>query len=205
VDLAMIPDILKTVPHRRGHFRMESGYHADLWLDLDALFASPREIAPLVAELARRLARYEPSAICGPLLGGAFLAQSLAAQLGVDFYFAEPAGRAAAQELFGAAYRLPAELHRRARERRVALVDEVISAGSSVRAAADALGSAGATIAVVGTLLLLGTKGADHFAGIGIPLETLDRREFAMWAPDVCPLCRTGAPLEDPTMNVPPS
>jgi hypothetical protein len=35
---------LRIVSARRGHFRLESGYHGSLWVDLDALFAEPRLI-----------------------------------------------------------------------------------------------------------------------------------------------------------------
>lgn len=40
---------LELVAGRRGHFRLESGYHSRLWLDLDPLFAEPRRIEPFVA------------------------------------------------------------------------------------------------------------------------------------------------------------
>lgn len=194
----MTVDILSALPVRRGHFLLESGYHAELWFTLEALFASPRELAPLVDALARRLAPYRPTAICGPLLGGAFLAQALAIELDVNFYYSEPEANPSANGLFGATYELPAELRRQARNERVALVDDVISAGSSVRATAAALATAEALIVAVGALVLLGTKATDHFAETGIPIEVLERRDFETWAPDNCPLCRKGTPLGDP-------
>ncbi len=43
---------LELVAGRRGHFRLESGHHGGLWLDLDPLFAEPRRIAPFAAALA---------------------------------------------------------------------------------------------------------------------------------------------------------
>ena len=73
-------DVLDALPARRGHFALESGYHTDLWLTLDALFVDPVAIAPLVAALAGRLRAHAPTAVCGPLLGGAFLAQAIAAR-----------------------------------------------------------------------------------------------------------------------------
>jgi hypothetical protein len=33
-------------PVREGPFLLESGYHANLWLDLDALFINPCALAP---------------------------------------------------------------------------------------------------------------------------------------------------------------
>ncbi|HYR86596.1 MAG TPA: phosphoribosyltransferase family protein [Terriglobia bacterium] len=194
----MNADILKGLPAREGHFLLESGYHTDLWLTLDALSVSPHDIAPLIRTLAARLRPHDVSGVCGPLVGGAFLAQALATELDVDFYFTAPAASGAAPGLFGAEYRMAAELQQRVRGRRIALVDDVISAGSSVRATAAAVAAAGGSTAVVGTLLVLGTIALEHFAGLAIPVESLAQRHFSLWEPSACPLCGTGMTLEDP-------
>jgi orotate phosphoribosyltransferase len=194
----MSDDVLKALPARHGHFPLESGYHTDLWFTLDALFATPRDVAPLVTALASRLEAYGASAVCGPLTGGAFLAQAVATALGIDFFFSEPAPSRSAGGLFGVEYRLPVALRQRVRGARVALVDDVISAGSSVRATAAALAEAGASVVVVGTLLALGTTAVEFFAACGVPVEALGRRDFTTWEPAACPLCRTRAPLENP-------
>lgn len=198
-------DVFEGVPARRGHFVLESGYHTDLWLTLDALFVDPAAVAPQVEALASRLQVHAPTAICGPLLGGAFLAQAVATRLGRRFFVVEPApapaadaGDPGAPRLFAARYRLPAGLVAHARGERVAVVDDVISAGSSVRAAIAALGEAGATIAAVGALLVLGEAGLAHFAAQAVPVEALARRTFPLWAPAECPRCRAGEPLERP-------
>jgi orotate phosphoribosyltransferase len=184
-------DIFARLPARRGHFLLESGLHADLWLTLDALFIDPDAIA-----LGDSLRVHDVTAVCGPLLGGAFLAQAIAMQLGMAFYYTEPA--LPAPGLFAAEYRLPLELRRHARGRRVAVVDDVISAGSSVRATVRALEQADASTGVVGGFLILGTNAIDHFAERNIAVEGLARRDFAMWAPDDCPLCQQHVPLEEP-------
>src|SRR5258707_15663673 len=82
-------EFLELVDSRRGHFRLESGHHSALWLDLDPLFADPTRIEPLVDALTKALRPYEVSGVCGPLLGGAFLAQLVAHALGVKFSFTE--------------------------------------------------------------------------------------------------------------------
>jgi orotate phosphoribosyltransferase len=194
----MTGDVLDALPARRGHFLLESGYHTDLWLTLDAMFVDPARVAPLVDGLAAKLRPHGVTAVCGPLLGGAFLAQALATALGVAFYYAEPAPASVDAGLFKAEYRLPAELRRRVRGERVAVVDDVISAGSSVRATVAALAVAGATVPVVAAPLVLGDAAVTHFAREGIPVEMLAQRDFHLWAPDDCPLCRDGVPLEDP-------
>jgi orotate phosphoribosyltransferase len=190
--------ILSTLPARKGHFLLESGYHSDMWLTLDALFVEPARVAPLVDALASALRPYQIDAVCGPLLGGAFLAQALATTLRTAFYYTEPRQHSGEPGLFAAAYSLPAALHATARGKRVAVVDDVISAGSSVRATVAALEAAGATPVVVASLLVLGNKALDHFAAVGIPVEALERRTFTTWEPAQCPLCRAGEPLINP-------
>ena len=191
-------DILGALPARSGHFLLESGYHTDLWLTLDALFVEPAAVAPLVTALADKLRAHMVTAICGPLLGGAFLAHALADAMGARFYYTEPAPASAATGLFTAAYRLPAEQRQRIRGERVAVVDDLISAGSSTRATIAAVTQADASTIAVGTLLVLGDEGLAHFSQQRVPLETLGWRAFSLWQPADCPLCRADRPLEDP-------
>ena len=75
---------------RSGHFCMESGLHSALWLDLDALFASPIRVEPFISVLADLLRPFRVAAVCGPLLGGAFLAQRVAQRIGAEFWYTEP-------------------------------------------------------------------------------------------------------------------
>ncbi len=194
----MTADFLAALPERRGHFLLESGFHSDVWLTLDELFADPASIAPLVAVLADRLRPHAAEAVCGPLLGGAFLAQAIATTLDLRFYYTEPVVAPRDETLFSADYRLPSALTRTVRGRQVAVVDDVISAGSSVRATVAALDSAGATTVAVGALAVLGDPAWKHFAEQGIPVETLQRRSLDLWSPSECPLCQSGSPLEDP-------
>jgi orotate phosphoribosyltransferase len=190
------------LPERRGHFLLESGLHTDRWLTLDSLFVDGGKIAPSIAALADRLRPHAVTGVCGPLLGGAFLAQALASTLGVRFYYAERSPDRSDDGIFRARYDLPSEQRRRLAGERIAVVDDVISAGSSVRATATALTSAGASIAVVAAFLILGDAASTHFAGLGIPMEALGRRGLALWKPGDCPLCLSGAPLEDPRQTL---
>lgn len=191
-------DILADLPAREGHFLLESGYHTNLWLTLDALFVDAAKVAPLIAALADKLRSHGAVGICGPLVGGAFLAQALAGAMGLAFYYTEPARNTelAGPGLFQAAYRLPPAVGPLVRGAPLAVVDDVISAGSSVRATVAALSAAGARTVVVGSLLVLGDAGLTHFAGLGIPVETLGRCAFSLWQPAECPLCRARIPLE---------
>ncbi len=200
----MTDDLLKSLPARRGHFLLESGYHTDLWFNLDALFVAPYDLAPQIATLSELLRPYSISAVCGPLLGGAFLAYAVAAHMGLRFYFTQQVPAKTEGPLFAAEYQLPPELRRQVGDERIAIVDDIVSAGSSVRATAADLTAAGAKTVVVGTLLVLGNQAVDYLSARGIPLVALGRQDFNLWAPAKCPLCRAGASLEDPVTSTYP-
>lgn len=183
---------------RRGHFKMESGLHCALWFDLDAAFVDQAALDPFVTKLAQSLRRYDVEAACGPLSGGAFLAQLVARLLGSEFFYTMPS-RSHGDGPFGARYDLPPGVGYRLLGKRVALVDDVMSAGSSLRATMTTIEQHGAIPIVVGTLSLLGTIGENFFKERGLRIETTGRAPFDTWRQPECPLCAAGMPLDDPT------
>jgi orotate phosphoribosyltransferase len=76
-------ELLALLVRRRGHFRLESGHHGDVWLDLDPLFLRPTRLRRFAAALALGFANLAIEGVCGPQAGGAFVAQAVAA----DRYF----------------------------------------------------------------------------------------------------------------------
>lgn len=178
---------------RRGHFLLESGHHGDLWLDLDGLATRPARLRHLAAELADRLRRHPLEVVAGPLTGGAFLAQLVAAELDAGFAYAERLTGGAET----AAYRVPAALRGGLEGRRVAVVDDVVNAGSAARATLADLRGCGARPVALGALLVLGTAPGALAAEEGLPLVHLAAWESGLWSPPDCPLCAAGVPLED--------
>lgn len=181
--------LLDLLRARRGHFEYESGHHGDLWLDLDTLFLHPRRLQPYAAQLAGRLALHGLEVVCGPLVGGAFLAQSVAAELGVAFcYSVRREG----------AYKVPVAFGPALSGRRVAIVDDVMNAGSAVLGTASAVRAAGGHLSTVGTLLALADSASAVSDGTGVPVERLAALPTALWTMADCPLCDAGAPLDRP-------
>lgn len=182
---------------RTGHFRLESGHHTELWLDLDQLFARPAVLRPHVAELGRRVSARRIDAVCGPLSGGAFLAQLIAADLGVEFAFAE---RIVTDRtgLFPVDYRIVPALRGVLLGKRVAIVDDAISAGSAVRGTLADVKACGALPLVLGALISFGSRAREIAADERIPLESLVQLPDPIWVPTECPMCALGAPLQTP-------
>jgi orotate phosphoribosyltransferase len=182
---------------RRGHFQLESGHHSELWFDLDALFADPNRILPFVTQLTDSLRAHNVTSVCGPLLGGAFLAQLVAQTLGTEFCFTERVMPANAEGLYQASYCLPRAFSPHVRDKRIAIVDDVMSAGSALRGTYSELQTHGAIPVVAGALMVLGDTGATFFAAQKIAVEAVTRHRYSLWLPSECPHCGAGVPLEN--------
>lgn len=195
--MTMNGDLFDLVVARKGHFLLESGHHGDLWLDLELLCRRPRLVHPLAAELAKRLSSLDVDVVCGALVEGAFVGLMVASELKVDFSYSERFLRQSEGELFPAGYRVPQSLRDGLRYKRVAIVNDVINAGSAVRGTFTDLQECGATIVAVGTLLVLGTAAFEFAKQKNVALESIATSPNNLWTPTACPLCASGEPLQD--------
>lgn len=170
---------------RSGHFVFESGDHGDTWLALDELVSDPAELRHQAEELAGRLTDYAPDLVCGPLEGGAFVAQWVAAALGTRFTYSrrEPRRR----------YVTPAEVP--VLGTRVALVDDAVNVGSATIATAHELTGRGAEVVVLGSLLACLPNGPRVGVRLGVPQVCLTEVDSRVWPAAECPLCRAGVPV----------
>jgi orotate phosphoribosyltransferase len=90
---------------------------------------------------------------------------------------------------------VPAALRRALRGKRVAVVNDVINAGSAVKGTLADLRVCGASPSVVATLLVLGSAASALANREGVALETLASLTNPIWEAATCPLCQQGVPL----------
>jgi orotate phosphoribosyltransferase len=190
-------DLLHLLPARQGHFLLESGHHGQLWLEMPALCLRPERVKPLASALAERLRAHAVQIVCGPLVEGAFVALMVAEALGLPFTYAQP-HRRARTGLFPVGYEIPGPLQAALRGRRIAIVNDVINAGSAVRGTLAALQACAGVPLVIATLATLGEAPARLAADEGVALETLTALPNQIWTPETCPQCALGVPLEHP-------
>jgi len=188
--------LLSLVRARQGHFKLESGHHGDLWLQLETLCLRSREIQPVAAQLAAKLRQYKVEVVCGPLVEGAYIALLVSLELGCDFVYAERFADTAHKGLYPVEYRLPKALHAAVKSKRVAIVNDVISAGSAVRGTFFDLQSIGADVVAIGAFLAFGDSITGFAAEHQVALELLQQMPHNLWTPSRCPLCAAGQPLE---------
>ena len=192
----MQTELIALLAGRRGHFQMESGYHSEQWFALDRLFEDRARLQPFTAELAQRLGRHGVDAVCGPVTGGAKLAEIIGYELGVENFFAERFEVAAATGLFPVKYRVPEKFRAQLRGKAVAIVDDAISAGSAVRGTYADLLECGAHPMAFGALFVFGEAAAQFADQKNAKLEAIARTSFSIWQPAECPLCRAGVAIE---------
>ena len=195
--------LVDLMARRSGHFRFESGHHGDRWLEPDLLLQRPTALRPFAIALAQRLQRGERfEVVCGPLTGGAFLAQMVAEQCDVAFAFAERFAPPPSDALYQVRYRIPDALRDGLRGATVAIVNDVTNAGSAVRGTYEDLVACGARPVAFGTLIALGRWSTSFAAEHDLALEALERLGNNLWAPEECPLCVAAEPLEDPSASI---
>jgi orotate phosphoribosyltransferase len=193
----MHENILGLLPARDGHFLLESGHHGSLWLDLETLCLQPERIDVLAKTLSAALSKLDIEMVCGPLVEGAFVGLMVALSLDVPFTYSERFARSSAGNLFPAGYRIPATQRNHLRGKRVAIVNDVINAGSSVRGTFEDLKVCRAEVVAIGALLVLGTAASQFAIENDVPLKALCHASNNIWIPSECPLCASGSPLED--------
>jgi len=183
------PDLIRLAQPQRGHFDLGTGYHGDLWLDLDALFLRPALLRPYIRSLAGRLAGHKIDAVCGPAAGGAFLAQAVADLQGAAFL---PAHRCLPAPGTAAGYRLPPGVRSRIGGWRVAITDDAINAGTAARACFHQVRDSGAIPVAVAALLELGPARAMVRDTMRVPFYAAATLPSQVWPASGCPLCADG-------------
>ena len=192
----MLENLLSLVRGRQGHFLLESGHHGDMWFELETLCQHPRETQTFAAELATRLLKHKAEVICGPLVEGAFIALMVSLEMRCEFVYAERFANGAREGLYPVEYRVPEALRAVVRGRRVAIVNDFISAGSAVLGTYHDLEGHGANVVAIGALVVsgdtIGAFGTEHHVAI----ELLEQMPNHLWTPAECPLCAAGQRLE---------
>jgi orotate phosphoribosyltransferase len=92
--------------------------------------------------------------------------------------------------------RLPVALQSEVKDKRVAIVNDLISARSAVRGAFFDLQAIGAEVVAIGALLALGDSIIGFASEHHVALALLKQMPNNLWTPSQCPLCAAGTRLE---------
>ncbi len=167
-----------------GHFLLRSGRHSPRFLQSTTVLQHPAHAEAIGEAIARLFAGERVDFVVGPAMGGVVLAFVTARALGARALFAEKDGTGGMFIREGLTVR-PGD--------RFLAVEDVVTTGGSVRRAIAAAEAKGAQLVGVGAII----DRSGGQAAFGVPFRALATLEFPTYAPEACPLCAAGVPLEE--------
>ena len=174
----------KTGALLRGHFRLTSGLHSDVYLQSALVLQYPEYAAQLGAALALPFRDAGATTVLAPAVGGILVAHEVARALGARCLFAE---RENSVMTLRRGFSLsPGE--------RCLVVEDVVTTGGSTREVVDCVETQGGVLVGVG-FLLDRSGGAARFPVKQVALGAV---KAMTWTPEDCPLCKSGSPAVKP-------
>jgi len=161
-----------------GHFKLTSGRHSDVYYEKFTLLKQPSICTKLCEQMARMLKGSNITIVVGPTTGGIILAYEVARYLGIESIYAEPGEKG---RIFKRGFYLD-------KGQKVAIVDDVLTTGSSVREVIELVESYEAEIVKI--ILMLDRSGEK--VKFDYPMEALASVSADSWEPSECPLCAKG-------------
>jgi orotate phosphoribosyltransferase len=166
------------------HVVYTSGRHGSAYVNKDAVYPDSARVSELCGLLADAVRDRGVEVVCGPATGGIILATWTGHHLGVPSVYAEKAPEGMV---------LKRGYDRLVAGRRVAVVEDVLSTGGSVRETVRAVERAGGRVVGVAALC---NRGGVRAEDVGAPmLVSLLELRLDSWAAEDCPLCRAGVPV----------
>jgi orotate phosphoribosyltransferase len=181
----------KSGAFRAGHFVLTTGRHSDSYVNKDALYTYTHDTARIGREMAARYKDAGIEAVLGPAVAAAILAQWTA------YYLTE----ALAKEVFATyadkdgqgGFIIKRGYDKLIAGKKILVVEDLTTTGSSVKKVIDAAKFAGAEI--VGACVLCNRGGVTAEA-VGAPrLDSLVRLELDSWEAAGCDLCKREIPV----------
>ncbi|MDI3270743.1 MAG: orotate phosphoribosyltransferase [Bacillota bacterium] len=169
-----------------GHFHLTSGRHSSRFFLLARAFQYP----PLAEELGKGVAGLfsdlKVQTVVGPAMGGILLAHEVARSLGARSIFTEKDGQGKM------ALRRGFQLHA---GERILLVEDAVTTGGSLRQSYEALKPWEPQVVGIGAVV---DRGSTQKVQLPMAIKALLELPTPDWAPEECPLCRDGVPLQEP-------
>lgn len=161
-----------------GHFLLTSGKHSNQYMQCAQVLQYPRYTEELARHLAEKFRDSDIEMVIGPAMGGIIVSYEVARQLGVPGIFTE---RQDGQMQLRRGFQIPPE-------KRVLVVEDVVTTGGSVREVIDLVQKAGGIVAGVGVLVDRSNGQVDF----GVKQEAVLTMDIQSWERDICPLCADG-------------
>jgi orotate phosphoribosyltransferase len=168
---------------RRGHFKLSSGKHSDVFVQSALVLCWPGIAERLGHELGSRFSQIKPNVVLGPAMGGVIIGHEIARYLSVPMLYAE---RVEGRMTLRRGFMLGPD-------DKVLIAENTVTTGGSQTEVIELARSYGAEVTGVAAVV-------DRSPGVsfGVPFEALLHIDAPAWDPDECPLCAQGSIPEAP-------
>jgi orotate phosphoribosyltransferase len=167
-----------------GHFVLHSGMHSPVYWEKFRVLQYPEYVSILCGMIADRFRSFPIDLVAGPVTGGIILAFEVARQLGTRAIYAENEGN---RKTFRRGAVISPGDH-------ILIVDDVMTAGSSITDVVNAINGRQGKLVGVGILVDRSDKTPDF----GVPLFSCLRTTAVAYPPEKCPQCAAKIPLVKP-------
>ena len=178
----------KTGALMRGHFRLTSGLHSDIYLQSALVLQYPEHAARLGEALAAPYTDARAQTVLAPAIGGILVAHEVARALGVRALFTERED--GAMRLRRGFTLTPGE--------RCLVVEDVITTGGSTREVVECVRASRGSVIGVGSLI----DRSGGTAAFDVKRASLATVSASTWPPEACPLCKSGGHAIKPGSRV---
>jgi orotate phosphoribosyltransferase len=168
----------------RGHFRLTSGRHSDVYFQCAKVLQYPEYNEMLCSIIAKKFKDIDFDTVISPAIGGLVVGQEVARQLNKKFIFAE-------RENFNLTLRRGFSI---GDSEKLLLCEDVVTTGGSVFEVMEIIKSNNAEVAGVG-FIVDRSNGKVNF---GYPQVGTIKLDVKSYAPKDCPYCEEGLELVKP-------
>jgi orotate phosphoribosyltransferase len=173
----------ETGAYLKGHFKLTSGLHSEEYLQCALVLQHPVIAEQFGRELAAKLGSAD--LVASPAIGGLIIGHEVARAIGARFIFTErdTSGKMTLRRGFSVK---PGET--------AIVIEDVVTTGGSTREVIEVLQAAGVRVLGAGSIIDRSAGRAD----LGVPRTALATLNVVAHAPEDCPLCKQGIPVEKP-------
>jgi Orotate phosphoribosyltransferase len=183
-----------------GHFALKCGDHSNLYFNKDAIYAHPVLTDDIAKYIALAYYNSNIEVVCGPAVGGALLAQAVARHLTQTYKWLsiECEVLYSHADKDGEDFVIKRGYEKLMSGKRVLMVEDVLTKGTSAKAAIDAVRKVGGEVVDLYAICNRGEVTRQDVGLFGeIKIRSLVAIDAETFPADTCPLCTQGIAIDN--------
>jgi len=172
---------------KTGHFKLTSGRHSNQYINKDAIYSNPKLFGIITLKMGDKIYPFKDlfDVVTGPAIAGAVLAAPISLEF-TNKIFVYPE-KINDEMVFRRGY------GRILKDKKVWIVEDIITTGGSIKKTISAIEKCGGKVVGISAIWDRGKGYID-----GYTILSLINEFVPSYAPEECPDCKKGKPLQNP-------